>query len=54
MVLTLRAIRWLCMAEPYPPGAVARPHDRNAASHEFPDPAPGCFGDAGQAAQCLH
>jgi hypothetical protein len=52
MVLTLGAIRWLCMAEPYPAGAVARPHDRNAASHGFPDPAQAYIGDAGQAAQC--
>jgi hypothetical protein len=54
MVLTLRAIRWLCMAEPYPPGAVARPHDRNVASHGFLSPAQACFGNAEQAAQCPH
>jgi len=54
MVLTLGEIRWLCMAEPYPAGAVARPHDRSAACHGFPDLARACFGDAGQAAQCPH
>jgi len=53
MVLALGAIRWLCMAEPYLAGAVARPHDRNAACGFF-GPARARFGDAGQAAQCPH
>lgn len=53
MVLTLGAIRWLCVGEPCPSGAVARPHDRNAVCGFF-GPARARFDDAGQAAQCPH